>query len=403
MSECNHNCSDCKEKCENESLLKKPHPMSHIKKVIGVVSGKGGVGKSLVTSLLAISLRQRGYQVGVLDADVTGPSIPKIFGIKDKAHGNRDGLFPNNSSTGIKVISSNLLLKNDTDPVVWRGPIIANLVEQFWTEVIWQDVDYLFVDMPPGTGDVPLTVFQSMSVDGIVIVTSPQELVKMIVSKAVNMANMMKIPVLGLVENMSYLECDECTHPIKIFGESHVEEIGAEYGLPVLAKIPLNPKVAAWCDAGELEHQKFNYLDKATETIEKLPILVTTLAIPADQDQISDHFGHAPAFLIVQGTKQMIIKSFTLNPEVKGHDNIIALLKDYQVEVVITKHMGETMYDKLVEEDIKIIAGIEGNALDAARKYLRNELIGTQEANCADQDCDHNDCNDCDQCASCKH
>ncbi|MFA6889580.1 MAG: P-loop NTPase [Bacilli bacterium] len=399
MSECNHNCESCEEKCEHESLLKKAHPMSSIKKVIGVVSGKGGVGKSLVTSLLAINLRQKGYQVGVLDADITGPSIPKIFGIKDKTRGNKGGLLPNVSSTGIKIVSSNLLLKNDTDPVVWRGPIVSNLVEQFWTEVIWQDIDFLLVDLPPGTGDVPLTVFQSMSVDGIIIVTSPQELVKMIVSKAVKMANMMKIPVLGLVENMSYLECDQCHHKIKIFGESHVEEIGAEYGIPVLAKIPLNPKISEWCDAGLLEKISVNYLEKASATLENLPIHFTTIAIPVDDDQVSEHFGQTPTFLMVQSVKKMVIQSFMATASQIGHDGIMSFLKEHQVNVVLTKNIGELMRDLVVEQGIQIVVGVDGVALDAARKYLRNELKGTSEANCS---CDHEDCGDCDGSTGCK-
>ena len=229
MSEnCSHNCESCGETCserEKESFLEKPHELSEIKKVIGVVSGKGGVGKSAITSMLAVLAQRRGYETAILDADITGPSIPKAFGLRDKASANELGLYPLKTKTGISVMSLNLLTENETDPVIWRGPIIAGTVKQFWTDVIWGDVDYMFIDMPPGTGDVPLTVFQSIPINGIVVVTTPQELVGMIVEKAVNMARMMNVPVLGLVENMSYIACPECGKEYRIFGESHMEEI----------------------------------------------------------------------------------------------------------------------------------------------------------------------------------
>jgi Mrp family chromosome partitioning ATPase len=288
MSECTHDCSTCKSGCgeKPKSLLEPCNKYSNVKKVIGVVSGKGGVGKSLVTSLLAITMNQRGYKTAVLDADITGPSIPKIFGIKGKAHGTEEGLLPSVSKNGIKVMSSNLLLENDTDPIVWRGPVIANLVKQFWTEVIWEDVDFLFVDMPPGTGDVPLTVFQSIGVDGIVIVTSPQELVSMIVEKAVNMANMMDIEVLGLIENYSYIECPDCKKQISVFGESKVDEVAKKYNLEVLGKLPIDPSFASLCDKGCLEDIEINYLDKANEKLEQLPITIMNVAIPVDGNEI---------------------------------------------------------------------------------------------------------------------
>ena len=242
---------------------------SSIKKIIGVVSGKGGVGKSLVTSMLACSMKNRGHKVGILDADITGPSIPKMFGITAKAGGNQYGMLPVESSNGIDVMSVNLLVDNDTDPVVWRGPVIAGVVQQFYSEVIWEDEDYLFVDMPPGTGDVPLTVFQSLPVDGIVIVTSPQELVSMIVGKAVKMAQKMDIPILGLVENMSYLECPDCGKKISVFGESHIDEVAEEYGIPVLGRIPIQPEIAAKVDAGQVEYVEGNWLDEAAAKIQK--------------------------------------------------------------------------------------------------------------------------------------
>jgi ATPases involved in chromosome partitioning len=229
--------------------------------VIAVVSGKGGVGKSLVTSLLAVSMQREGKKVGIMDADITGPSIPKIFGVHEKATGNEAGIYPVRSKMDIDIMSVNLLLENETDPVVWRGPVIAGTVKQFWTEVVWSDKDYLFIDMPPGTGDVPLTVFQSIPVNGIVIVTSPQELVSMIVEKAVKMANMMNIPVLGIVENMSYFECPNCHEKHSIYGESNIEEIAKKYDITNIAKLPVNPKLAAACDKGMIELFDGNWLD----------------------------------------------------------------------------------------------------------------------------------------------
>ena len=244
---------------------------SSIKKVIGVVSGKGGVGKSLVTSLMACRMRATGARVGILDADITGPSIPRAFGIHDGVTVTPDGklLVPATSSTGVEVISSNMLLENETDPVIWRGPVIAGAVKQFWSETLWQDIDYMFVDMPPGTGDVPLTVFQSLPVNGIIIVTSPQELVSMIVEKAVNMAKKMNVPILGLVENMSYLECPDCGKKISVFGESHIDDVAKEYGIPVLAQIPIRPEIAKSVDEGTVEYVKADFLDQAVKAVEE--------------------------------------------------------------------------------------------------------------------------------------
>lgn len=273
---CNHDCSGCGENCssrteEQTSFLEKLHPASSVKKVIGVVSGKGGVGKSLVTSLLAVKMNSKGFKTAILDADITGPSIPKAFGISsDVGMTQIDGaslMVPATSSTGIQIMSANLLLDNDTDPVIWRGPVIAGAVKQFWNETLWKDIDYMFVDMPPGTGDVPLTVFQSLPVDGIIIVTSPQELVSMIVGKAVIMAKKMDIPILGIVENMSYLECPDCGKRIQVFGESHIEEVAAEYGIDVLAKIPIEPKTARMVDEGTIEFARESWLDKAAEKL----------------------------------------------------------------------------------------------------------------------------------------
>lgn len=267
---CNTCGDDCNERKEPKvDFSEKPHELSKIKKVIGIVSGKGGVGKSLVTSMLAVTMNRRGHNTAILDADVTGPSIPKAFGIKEKAIGSELGILPIKSKTGIEIMSINLLLENDTDPVVWRGPIIAGTVKQFWTDVIWEDIDYMFIDMPPGTGDVPLTVFQSIRVDGIIIVTSPQELVSMIVSKAVKMANMMNIPIIGLVENMAYFKCPDCDKEHKIFGDSHIGDIAKKYNIDILASLPIEPKLAAICDKGIIELFDGNWFDPIAEILEK--------------------------------------------------------------------------------------------------------------------------------------
>lgn len=272
--ECNHDCSSCSADCSSrspESFLEKPHEKSSIKKVIGVVSGKGGVGKSMISSMLAVNFQRKGYHTAILDADITGPSIPKAFGITARATGNESGIDPVVTKTGIQTMSVNLLLEDTSDPVIWRGPVIAGTVKQFWQDVIWTDVDYMFVDMPPGTGDVPLTVFQAIPVDGIVIVTSPQELVSMIVGKAVKMAQMMNIPILGIIENMSYVECPGCKEKIKVFGESHVEEVAAQYELPVLGKIPMTPAISAASDAGDVENlDDGDWFDQAVRAIEAI-------------------------------------------------------------------------------------------------------------------------------------
>lgn len=273
MSEqCTHNCETCGVDCASRSSAQKQqdfkvnaHPLSNIKKVIAVVSGKGGVGKSLVTSLLAVNMNRAGKHSAILDADITGPSIPNLFGIHEKALGNEDGILPCKSKTGIDIMSINLLLENDTDPVVWRGPVIAGTVKQFYTDVIWRDVDFMFVDMPPGTGDVPLTVFQSLPIAGIVVVTSPQDLVSMIVEKAVNMARMMNIPVLGIVENMSYYECPHCGERSEIFGRSHIDETAHRFNIPAAARLPINPKLAAASDAGLIEIYEGDWLNGITE------------------------------------------------------------------------------------------------------------------------------------------
>lgn len=275
MSEnCSHDCSSCSANCASrkpgEMPKDKPHLRSRIQHVIGVVSGKGGVGKSFVTGLLAAEMTRRGYSCGVLDADITGPSAPKMFGIHERATGDQDGIYPVSSQGGVQVMSLNLLLENETDPVIWRGALITGTVKQFWTDVIWQDVDYLFIDMPPGTGDVTLTVFQSLPVDGIVIVSSPQELVQMIVGKAVKMAKMMNVPVLGLVENMSYLKCPDCGKEIELFGPGRAAEMGREFDLSPVVRLPLNPAAARAADEGRIEFVREEALNPLAEKLAAL-------------------------------------------------------------------------------------------------------------------------------------
>ena len=271
MSECNHDCGSCSENCDERtpgSMLAKLAEGSRVKKVIGVISGKGGVGKSMVTSQLAVTMQRRGHRTAILDADITGPSIPKAFGLKDHADSNGTVLFPVQTKSGIQVMSINLLLEQPDTPVIWRGPIIAGVVTQFWQEVVWGDVDYMFVDMPPGTGDVPLTVFQSLPVDGVIVITSPQDLVSMIVTKAVNMAKMMSVPVLGLVENYSYYQCPDCGAKHAIFGESHLDQVAAELGVPVLARLPIDPALAARFDGGQIESLPDNPLASLAEQLD---------------------------------------------------------------------------------------------------------------------------------------
>ena len=270
MSECNHDCSSCAQKCDNQvDFRKNLHEGAKVGKVIAVVSGKGGVGKSLVTCMLASEMHCRGYRAAVLDADITGPSVPKSFGITEHVTGGEDFLYPAVSACGTQIMSINLILDDETQPVVWRGPVIAGAVTQFWTDVLWDDVNFMFVDMPPGTGDVPLTVFQSLPVDGIVIVTSPQDLVGMIVSKAVNMAELMKIPVIGIVENMSYFKCPDCGKEHAIFGESKLSEIAGEFGIVNTARLPIDPQIAALVDAGRVEDVNTEPLEDLADVIER--------------------------------------------------------------------------------------------------------------------------------------
>ena len=272
---CTHDCSTCSANCSSrkpESLLAPANKSSNIKKVIGIVSGKGGVGKSMVTSLLTVQMNRREYKTAILDADITGPSIPKAFGVRGEIFGSEDGMLPLVSRMGTKIMSVNLLLDDETTPVVWRGSLISGTVKQFWSDVCWDEVDYMFVDMPPGTGDVPLTVFQSLPLSGVIIVTSPQELVSMIVAKAVRMAQMMNIPVLGIVENMSYVVCPDCQKKLYVFGESKLDAVAAEYGLPILGRIPMDPALASQCDNGLIELFEGDYLAEAADAVKAAPV-----------------------------------------------------------------------------------------------------------------------------------
>ena len=272
---CSHDCATCSANCasrQGETPKIKPHLLSRIKHVIGIVSGKGGVGKSYVTGLLACEMARRGYSCGILDADITGPSVPKMFGIHERAQGDQDGIYPVPSANGVQIMSLNLLLENETDPVIWRGALITGTVQQFWTDVIWKDIDYLFIDMPPGTGDVTLTVFQSLPVDGIIMVSTPQDLVQLIVGKAVKMAQKMDMPVLGLVENMSYLTCPDCGKKIELFGPSQVEKTAQEFGIPTAVRLPLNPAVAQAVDAGQIEAVRQEAVNPLADKLSQLVI-----------------------------------------------------------------------------------------------------------------------------------
>ncbi|SNS93121.1 Chromosome partitioning ATPase, Mrp family, contains Fe-S cluster [Anaerovirgula multivorans] len=380
---CNTHSNDCAERKEQKTdFSEKPHELSNIKKVIGIVSGKGGVGKSLLTSMLAVIMNRRGYKTAILDADVTGPSIPKAFGIQGKATGTELGLFPIKSKTGIDIMSINLLLENDTDPVVWRGPIIANTVKQFWTDVIWSDVDFMFIDMPPGTGDVPLTVFQSIAVDGIVIVTSPQELVSMIVSKAVKMAEMMNIPIIGLVENMAYFKCPDCDKEYKLFGDSHIEKIAGKHNIDVLAKLPIDPQISAACDKGMIELFDGNWLDHIEEVLDKKIEgrnggKKMKIAVASENEMVTEHFGHCENFNIFEVKNNQIVKSESIpNP---GHRPgfLPNFLNDRGVKVIISGGMGRGAIDIFNEKGIEVIIGATGNAKVAAGQYLQGNLKST--------------------------
>jgi Mrp family chromosome partitioning ATPase/predicted Fe-Mo cluster-binding NifX family protein len=391
MSEhCDEQCGSCSEDCadrkEKPDFSAKLHELSSVKKVIGIVSGKGGVGKSLVTSMLAVTMNRMGYHTAILDADITGPSIPKAFGLKDRADGDEFGLYPVKSRTGIDVMSINLLLAEDTDPVVWRGPILGNTVKQFWSDVVWSNVDFMFIDMPPGTGDVPLTVFQSIPVDGIIIVTSPQELVSMIVSKAVKMAKMMSIPIIGLVENMSYFKCPDNDKDYQIFGDSHIDETAKKYNLEVLAKLPIDPRISRACDQGAIEMFEGEWLDPVADILELTIENNTTMntevskmkiAVASEEKMVTEHFGHCENFNIYDVENGKIIKSESIpNP---GHKPgfLPNFLNDQGVKVIISGGMGGGAIDIFNEKGIEVIVGATGPAEAAVNSYLLGTLKST--------------------------
>lgn len=398
-------CSDCKTECSSRKTTKEDflvplNAYSKVKKVIGIVSGKGGVGKSFVTSYLSVLMRRKGYETAILDADITGPSIPKAFGIHTKAKGNELGIFPEITDTGIKVMSVNLLLETEDTPVIWRGPVIAGTVKQFWSDVLWEEVDYMFVDMPPGTGDVPLTVFQSLPVDGIIIVTSPQELVSMIVSKAVKMAENMQVPILGLVENYSYLECGNCGEKISVFGTSHVDEISDKYKLPVLGRIPINPSIAAAVDSEKIEELSGDWLNIATETLEDLlgerrsanldridhteevkTNTNTIIAVPTDDTgNVFKHFGKATQFTIYELQNSELVNKVTLKTEGKGHEGNVSILSDQLVNVVICGGIGFEAMERLMNKNILVIPGAEGDVDVVTAAYLDGSFSGDTNA-----------------------
>ena len=383
---CSKTCSGCGENCDERKEEKmdfsaKLNEMSSVRKVIAIVSGKGGVGKSSVTSMMAVSMQRLGYNTAVLDADITGPSIPKAFGIKEKATGSELGIFPQKSKTGIEIMSINLMLENETDPVLWRGPILGGTVKQFWTDVIWSDIDFMFIDMPPGTGDVPLTVFQSIPVDGIIIVTSPQELVSMIVTKAVKMAEMMDVPVLGLVENMSYFLCPDNGKEYKVFGESHIEEIAKTYNLEVLAKLPIDPRISAACDRGMIELFEGDWFEKIAKRLEmeekKMEMRNMKVAVAALGADVTEHFGHCESFLVFDIAGGKIVKEESVpNP---GHKPgfLPNFLADRGVNVIISGGMGGGAVDIFNERNVEVIVGAAGTAKAAVESYLMGELQST--------------------------
>lgn len=387
MSEsCSKTCTECGDDCEERTsektdFIEKTHELSDVKKVIAVVSGKGGVGKSLVTSLLAVLMNRNEYKTAILDADITGPSIPKAFGIKRNVFGSDIGWFPAKTKTGIAVMSLNLLVENETDPVIWRGPILGNTVKQFWTDVIWNNIDIMFLDMPPGTGDVPLTVFQSIPVDGIIVVTSPQELVSMIVEKAVNMAKIMNIPILGIVENLSYVKCPDCDKEIRVFGESHIEEIAEKFGITTIAKIPMETKIATACDRGMIELFEGNWLDDMAKMIEKFKEKKMEkklkVAVACEGENVTEHFGHCENFNLFEvENNQIIAKSSVPNP---GHKPgfLPNYLNDIGVNVIISGGMGGGAVEIFNEKSIEVITGAQGNAEDLVKRYLNGELQST--------------------------
>ncbi len=411
---CSHDCSSCSASCSSRKPDKSQfaEPMnqySNVKKVIGVVSGKGGVGKSFVTSYLAVLMQRMGYKTAVLDADVTGPSIPMAFGVHKKAQGNEMGILPEYTNKGTAIMSVNLLLENEEVPVVWRGPVIAGTVKQFWSQVVWGDVDYMFVDMPPGTGDVPLTVFQSLPVDGIVIVTSPQDLVSMVVAKAVNMAKEMDIPVLGLVENYSYVECGTCGEKMYVFGESHIEDTARKFNLPVLGRLPINPRIAKAVDAGAIEELQGDWLEDVTLVLkELLPAEKTlaeqgnyTIAVTTDENNnVYQHFGHCEKFTLYTMSDGILMAKTVLETDGNGHEAMAGVLAEKGVKVLLCGGIGMGAMQALMQADILVVPGLTGDIEVAVAGFLDGSLGTSTEANCqahgeGECDCSSASCGGC--------
>ena len=404
---CSGNCGSCGSDCssrkpDKSSFLEPMNEYSKVKRVIGVVSGKGGVGKSFVTSYLSVLMNRKGYNTAILDADVTGPSIPKAFGMKEMVQANEMGIIPAVTKNGIEMISVNLLLDAEDTPVIWRGPVIAGTVKQFWSQVLWGDVDYMFVDMPPGTGDVPLTVFQSLPLDGIIIVTSPQELVSMIVSKAVNMAKMMDIPVLGLVENYSYIQCGNCGEKISVFGKSHIDEISAKFGLPVLAKLPLDAKIAEAIDAGAVEELQGEWMEEAAAILENVLSLDDVaapaaknvkIAVTTDENKnVYGHFGSATLFTVYTLEDGKLVEKKELSNAGDGHTSTVANLVNEGVTVLICGGIGGPAMQGLLQNGILVIPGVSGDIDVAVAGYLDGSLTANNAPTCNHHDHEDGEC-----------
>lgn len=411
MSDCSGNCSGCETTCDSkparEDLFEPANVYSNVKKVIGVVSGKGGVGKSFITSYLSVLLNRKGYNTAILDADITGPSIPKAFGIHSKAQANEMGIMPAISKNGTKIISVNLLLDTEDTPVIWRGPVIAGTVKQFWSQVVWDQVDYMFVDMPPGTGDVPLTVFQSIPLDGIIVVTSPQELVSMIVSKAVNMAKAMEVPILGLIENYSYMSCGNCGEKMSVFGESHVEEVAQKHGLKILGRIPIDPVIAKAVDSEQIEALNEPWLNEAVEYIEKIypcredkidakNVSKVKIAVTTDENNtVFQHFGKCEQFTIFDIEDNKLINTSILDSNGSGHSALGELLKENQVNVLLCGGIGQGALDILLEAKIAVYPGMQGDINVAAASYLDGSVIAGGFSTCGHHEHNHAEGDSC--------
>ncbi len=395
MSECTHDCGSCGSDCgeRNAQQIMADNNNSGVKKVIAVMSGKGGVGKSLVTSMLAVNAAKKGLKTAIMDADITGPSIPKSFGIREKAKCNAEGtvILPEVTNSGIKVMSLNLLIDNETDPVIWRGPIIASAVREFWQNVDWGDVDVMFIDCPPGTGDVPLTIFQSLPVDGIIVVTSPQELVSMIVTKAVNMAKMMDIPVIGIVENMSYFKCPDCGKIHEIFGKSRIEQVAADSGIKNIAKLPINPEVAEKVDKGLAEDIDSSALDNMLESVMEVkrePVRLK-IAVTYENGEVFQHFGHSEQFKIYVVEDNKVIGSKVIGTDGNGHEALASYLESDGVDVLICGGIGGGAINALSESGIQVVPGVTGSTDTAVYDYLNGKLSVDMTPNCSHHDEEH--------------